>query len=260
MKSRIRWCVILAAVAVFVALGSRLNAEAPKVSAFAPAKDLESQVSKYLDRMDEGVKTEEEYRDAEGRIAKDANTMVLIALALGLHDQENQYQAAAPAMIKAAQDLGKAKSYAAAKAGVEALKKAAESKEGDASKLKWEKLASLPELMKQVPLVNNRLKRNSRTEKSFKTKSKDNAGDSAVLAVIAQGSMADTSAAKDDGQVKKWQEFCEQMRDISASINAAVREGKFDAADKGIRALSKNCDDCHDVFSPEAKKKAAEEK
>ncbi len=147
--------------------------------------------------------TEEEYKDAETTIAKDANTLVLLALAAGLHDEPNDCKAAAPALMKAGQELAKAKTYAAAKAGVAAVKKAAESKTGDAAALKWTKVADLAELMKQVPLVNNRLKRNLRGDR-FTSKAKENAGDVAAIAVIAQGSIADTSAVKNPGDEEKW--------------------------------------------------------
>lgn len=232
---------------------------APKVSTFAPAKDLERQVEVYLQRFEEAVKDEEEYKAAEGRLAKEANTMVLIALSLGLHDQPNKYQAAAPAMIKAAQQLAEAKDYASAKAGVEAVKKAAESP-GGSTPLKWEKVASLEQLMKAVPTIDSRLRRNVRTERNFKKRAQDNAGDSAVLAVIAQGSMVDTSEAKDPAQIGQWYKFCEQMRDAAAKVNSLVHAGRFDEIKAAMKDLEKSCHDCHEVFHKEALEQVAEEK
>ena len=230
---------------------------APKVSTFAPTKDLEGQLVAYLDRLEEGVKSEDEYKDSQGKIVKEANTVILIALALGLDDEDNAYKAAASAIIKAAQELAAAKDFAGAKAGVEALKKAAESKDG-AAELKWAKVASLPELMKQVPTVNTRLKRNTRAA-AFKKKVKDNGGDSAVLAVIAQGSMADVSEAKgDEAKVKQWYELCGRMRDEAAAVNAAVHAGNRSAAEKSMKAMNKTCDDCHEIFHKEAVGKSAE--
>jgi hypothetical protein len=232
---------------------------APPVSKFAPAQDLENQMSAYRKRLEEGTENENEYKDSQGAVTKQANTVILIALALGLHDEENQYKAAAPALIKAAQELSAAREYPAAKAGVEALKKAAESKEGPTTELKWTKMASLPELMKQVPTVNTRLKRNTRTEAAFKKQKKANGGDSAVLAVIAQGSLADTAEAKGDAaKVKQWYELCAKMRDQAAQVNAAVHKGQFGAAEKSMSALNKTCDECHEIFHPAAIGKAGE--
>ena len=101
--------------------------------------------------------------------------------------------------------------------------------------------------MKAVPLVNNRLKRNVR-ETRFKKAAKDNAGDSATLAVIAQGSMADTSEAKTPEQEKQWYKFCEEMRDNAAAVNKAVRAADLAATTKAVEVLAKNCDNCHEVF------------
>ena len=256
MRAIAQCSVAVIGLAILATAGAALAAdmpEAPKVSAFAPVKDLSAQVASYLDKLDEAVKTEAEYKDTEGKVTKDANTLILIALALGLHDEENPYKEAAPGLMKAAQELAAAKDYAAAKAGVEAVRKAAEGKGGDAAQLKWTKVASLPELMKAVPLINSRLKRNLR-QTAFKRKAKDNAGDSAVLAVIAQGSMPDTSEAKNPGDAEKWYKFCLQMREASAALNKAVHDGKLDAAEAAMKNLNKSCDDCHEVFHKEAKK------
>lgn len=247
-------CAVLAGLTLATVAGAVRAAEppaAPKVSTFAPAKDLERQVEVYLERFEEAVKDQDEYQAAQGRLTKEANTMILIALGLGLHDESNKYQAAAPAIIKAAQQLAEAKDYASAKAGVEAVKRAMQS-QGGSSPLKWEKLASLEQLMKAVPTIDSRLRRNVRTERNFKKRSQDNAGDSAVLAVIAQGSMADTSEAKDTAQVAQWYKFCTQMRDAAAKVNSLVHAGKFGEIKAAMKDLEKSCHDCHEVFHKEA--------
>ncbi len=249
---------VMALAAWVVAVEAAEPPAAPKVSTFAPAKDLERQVEVYIERFEEAVKDEEEYKAAEGRLVKEANTMVLIALGLGLHDQPNKYQAAASALIKAAQQLAEAKDYASAKAAVEGVKKAAQAQSGS-SPLKWEKMASLEQLMKAVPTIDSRLRRNVRTERNFKKRVQDNAGDSAVLAVIAQGSMADTSEAKDDAQIAQWYKFCEQMRDAAAKVNSLVHAGKFDEIKAAMKDLEKSCHDCHEVFHKEALEKVGKE-
>ena len=256
-------------VAAAVAVGSGLNdaataqaAEppaAPKVSSFAPAKDIASQIVAYVARLEESVATEEDFKESEAKLAKDANTLILLALAAGLDDQENPYKAAAPAIMKAARELTQAKGYAAAKVGVAEVKKAAESTGGNPAELKWVKSASLPALMKQVPLINSRLKRNLRGRK-FKSKAKSNAGDAATLAVIAQGSMADDSEAKKTGEdVKKWYGFCTAMRDAAAALNKAIHQHDQSSAKKALGALNQSCDQCHAVFHKEAEKESDKE-
>lgn len=263
MKSTSRSILALSMVAAVVLLVATtvVPAEppaAPKVSTFAPAKDVVSQIGIYVGRLEEAVESEDAFKEAEAKVAKDSNTLILLALAAGLHDEDNKLKAAAPAIMKAAQELAKAKGFAAAKAGVAAVKKALDAADGNPAELKWVKSASLDDLMKQVPLINSRLKRNLRAEK-FKSKAKDNAGDSAALAVIAQGSLADTSETKSDEDVKKWYGLCVQMRDAAAALNKAVHDRDQAAADKALGVLNQSCDHCHEVFHKSAEKESGKE-
>ena len=214
---------------------------APKVSTFAPAEDLANQVDQYIKDLEKIVATEDEYKDSisesTNKVANDANTLVVIALALGLHDQESKYKAQAGALIKAAQQLAATKDYASAKKGVAILKEAAAGK-GDADvELKWQKVASLPELMKEVPLINTKLKRLVKGA-NFKKKAKDTAGYTAAIAAIAQGSMADISEAKDAEQVKQWYGFSAAMRDHAGAVNAAIHEADEPAAAEAMKKLA----------------------
>jgi hypothetical protein len=230
---------------------------APKVSTFAPAEDLASQVTRYIKDLDNIVATEEDYKDSisesTNKVANDANTLVVIALALGLHDQESKYKAHAGALIQAAQQLAATKDYASAKKGIAALKDAAEGK-GDANvELKWQRVASLPELMKEVPMINANLKRLVKGA-NFQKKAKDTAGYTAAIAAIAQGSMADISEAKNAEQVKQWYDFAAAMRDHAGAVNAAIHKADEPAAAKAMKKLAQSCDDCHDVFHNEKDK------
>lgn len=254
MKSTI-WLGLLVGTIMGVAWAGNLTpagpATVPKVSTFAPADDLIGRVDYFMNRLECAVQNEEEYNDSKGRIAKDSNTMIVIGLALGLHDEDNNYKAAAPAIVKAARVLAAVEDYAAAKAGVAALQEAVAGKAGGASELKWEKVASLQELMDQVPLFNTKLKRCVKPRR-FKKKAKDAAGHAAVIAVIAQGTMANASDTEKPGEVEKWHRFCEQMRDAAAAVNTAVRAGDLDATTAAMKQLGQSCDDCHAVFHEEA--------
>jgi hypothetical protein len=242
---------LLVAICTLLAVGpavSTADDEAPKVSTFAPAEDLANQADWYIKDLDKIVASEDEYKDGAEKVTKEANTLTVIALCLGLNDQDSKYKQSAGAVIKAAQDLAATRDFASAQKAVAALKAAAESKsEGT---LKWEKVASLPELMKQVPVINSKLKLNIKGSK-FESKAKDTAGYTAVMAAIAQGSMADTSATKGDDQVKQWKEFSTAMRDNAGAVNAAIHKGDAKAADKAMKKLAQSCDDCHDVFHKE---------
>ncbi len=229
---------------------SAAGGEGAKVSAFAPAEDLVSQFEAMLKDLTKAVESEAEFKDAESKIPKDVNTLIVVAQALGLHDQENKYQKNAPAIVKAGQALASSTSYADVKQGVEALAKAA-AEGGDAPALKWEKVASLEELMKAVPLINTKLKRNT-TGARFKSRAKDTAGYAAVIAAIGHASMADLSETKSPEEVEKWKKYCMEMRDAAGALNAAIRAGDEKAAADDMAKLAQSCDDCHAVFHKEA--------
>jgi hypothetical protein len=231
--------------------------EAPPVSTFAPAEDLASQVPEYLEDLEEAVESEETYNESIDKIAQRSNTLILVALALGLHDTDNPYKAAAPAMMEAAQQLAAAKDYAAAKAAVEAVKTAAAATDGDSSDLKWERVASMKELMLAVPVINTRLKGRLKSESRLKQRAEEAAGLAAVLAVIAQGSLPNCGETIAPQEVQKWYHDCIHMRDAAAAANAAIRafddgNGSFDAAKTIVEGdLNTSCEDCHTVFNPE---------
>lgn len=223
--------------------------EAPKVSTFAPAEDLVGQVEEYVKELDSALASESEFKASQEIIGKQANTLAVLALTLGLHDTDNKYKASAGALIKAAQDLAAAKDFEAAKKTLAAVKSAS----GGAAPTKWEKTAVLDQLMKQVPSVHNKLKKNTKGSK-FKSSGKASAGQSAVLAAIAQASIVDTSECKGDAQVKQWCDFCVKMRQASAEVNAAVHAKDAKTAEKAMEKLNQSCEDCHAVFKKEEKK------
>ena len=73
---------------------------APKVSTFAPVADLEAQMKKYVADLVKATASEEAYKDLpEGKISRDASTVAVLALALGLHDKPSTYKEHAGAMI-----------------------------------------------------------------------------------------------------------------------------------------------------------------
>jgi hypothetical protein len=202
-------------------------------------------------QLEESTADEAAYKESVDKIAKDSSTLAVIALALGLNDQDSKFKAHAGAIMQAAQQLAATKDLASAKKGVAALKEAVEGKAKSDVTLKWEKVASLPELMKQVPIINTKLKRNLKGN-NFKSKAKDTAGYTAVLAAIAQGAMADISAAKNPEQVKQWYDWSAKARDYAGAVNAAIHAGNESAATEAMKKMAQNCDDCHAVFHPGA--------
>lgn len=251
LKTRIVSIVLVGLVGVLAAQASAQAADAPKVSTFAPAEDLAGQAEQYIKGLEKCVESADEYKEGKEKIAKDANTLIIVALALGLHDEDSKYKAAAPAIVKAAQALAATKDLDSAKKAVADVKAAADGKGAAGGELKWEKVADLPELMKQVPVINTKLKL---TVKKLNKKAKEAAGYTAVLAAISQGTLADTSATKNADQVKQWQDFCVAARDNAGAANAAIHKGDEAEVAKTMEKLNQSCEDCHAVFKPEEKK------
>lgn len=241
----------LCVIALSLAMGAAAYAAEPKVSTYAPAEDLVAQADQYIKDLGKSVENEADYKEASEKIAKDSNTLIIIALALGLHDQDNKYQKSAGALMKAAQDVAATKDYASAKKAVDAVNEAA-AKSESAGELKWEKVASLPELMKQVPNINTKLTMKIKGA-NFKKKAKDTAGYTAVMAVIAQGTKADTSVTKGDEQVKQWQKFSDDARDCAGALNKVIHKGDQKAVDAAVKKLNQSCEACHEVFKPKTK-------
>ena len=243
---------LVAVACVLVGLAPAAQADpppAPKVSTFSPADDLARQAEYYVKELEASVANKVDYPDNREKLVKDANTLAVIALALGLHDQPNAYRAHAGALIKTAQAAAATKDYESAKKAVAAVRAAAAGKTQVKTALAWVPIASLPELMKQVPVIDTKLKRNVQGKK-FKSKAKDTAGYTAVIAAIGQASIADTSATKNPGQVKQWREFATTMRDRAGAVNAAIHRQDRAAAQAGMTTLAGSCEDCHKVFKP----------
>ncbi len=224
-----------------------LPVDAP-VSAYAPAEILLGQVEQYMTRMEEVVATPDEYKDGAVRIAHDSNTMIVIALALGLHDEDSKLKASAPAILKAAQAVAATEDYEAAKEAVGKLK-AAVTEGGKGPELKWEKVASLKELMEQVPLIHASIRR--RVSRRFEKNTEGIAGDAATVAAIAQGTLPNTDETKEPEKTEEWVKYSIQMRNAAAEVLTAAKANNEEAANAAFTKLDQSCHDCHKVFDPE---------
>ncbi len=243
------WMVVL--VTVTTTLSAANPPAPPKVSSYAPAKDIIGQVEYYQKRLAAAVSKDELKTNEQKRMAKDAHTLTVLLLAIGMHDEDNPLKASAPKLLPLSQKLAAlTKDQAAAKVAFEELSAAIRSKATGGAPLKWEKVASLHDLMEQVPNINNRL-RSSLRKRKFEKDQEKSAGYSAALAVIAQASMADLEAVTEPGQEADWYKYCIEMRDSSGEINKAIHAQEYDAATKAMKRLQKSCDDCHEAFRVE---------
>jgi hypothetical protein len=223
------------------------DAAAPKPSQYAPIQDVIAQIDAYLQQLGNDLAAEADYGDDQkSRVAKDANTLVVLAQLLANHDDKHDRKNMAASLFSAAQKLADgAGSYAQAKGAFEQVTSA--SKSGAGGEVKWDATADLSQLMKQVPIVNNRL-RSGVTGRRFERTIEQNAGLAATLSAIAQASMYDTDYCSDKEREAQWAKICAEMRDAAATVNAAVRKKDQTAATEALARLVKTCDDCHHAF------------
>ena len=224
----------------------------PSLAKVVPADDLIAQVRTFQTSMKAMLADEKTYQDEAHKLTRDAHTLAAMAMVLGLYDTDHPLKAAAPALVKAAGELARAKQYEAAKSAFISVEAslAAKADGGAAPTVKPEKVASMGQLMKQVTFVNNRLKRGLRR---LGDKTDEKARDTALLAAIAQAVTDDTHEVKHDEQRDDWDRFCGEMRDAAGELNAQIKAADKEGAERAVKRLGQSCDACHQVFRPEPK-------
>lgn len=220
---------------------------APKPSQYAPIQDIVAQIESYLQQIDADLAAEADYGDDQkSRITKDANTLIVLAQILATHDEAHDRKKSAAPLFSASQALATStEKFSDAKSALEKVNAAWKSDAG--GELKPEPAANLQQLMKQVPIVNNKL-RSGVTGRRFDRTIDQNAGLATTLAAIAQASSRDTDYCTGKDEEARWAKICAEMRDAAASINAAVRKKDQKGATAGLERLVKTCDDCHHDF------------
>jgi hypothetical protein len=219
-----------------------------KPSTYAASKDLIAQVNFYLERLTTDLEDASAYgEEQQDRVIKDANTLAVLGTALGLHDEQHDLKAGAPALTEAAKELAKnSKDHAKASEALKKAQAALEVKSGG-GKVAWEGAADLSQLMKQVPIVNNSLRQGVTGQRFARLKEKT-AQTAATLAALAEASAHDTSFVSDEADTPQWVKISREMRDSSAAIARMVRAGDQAGATKELDVLVKTCDDCHHKF------------
>ncbi len=248
----VRGAILLVCLGAFAA-GAKFAADPPappKVSSFAPADDLASQFDYYKKRIGDAVAVEAEFDEAkQARIKKDANTLAVLALHLGLHDSENPLKKSAASLLAAARALVASTDFKSASTGYADLEKALTS-EGNAAELKWGKVAGMGQLMKQVSVINASLKRGLQPTR-LKSQAKKTAGESATLAAIANALPFDTHEVKNEADLPSWYEYSAEFRDSAGALNAAIKTGQATKVSAALKRMSTSCDTCHKKFHQE---------
>ncbi|MGD9128642.1 MAG: hypothetical protein PVH19_14795, partial [Planctomycetia bacterium] len=198
----------------------------PAASTFAPARDLASQVDEYVKQLKKTTADKEDYENNKEKIVRDASILAVIALALGVHDEENEYKNVASKLVEACQKTVDSKDYDSAKAGVEAIQKAMTAKVENPPAMKWARVARLKDLMESISLVNTKLKRFTKG-KRLQLKAKKTTGYTSVIAAVAQASRDSVKETIAPNLDKEWRMHCDQMRNAAAKTNKAILTGEI---------------------------------
>jgi hypothetical protein len=221
-----------------------------------PVADLDAQVDYYISEFDKSLEDLAASRDFASDstvLARDANTLILVALAAGMSEEAGKYKAAAPEIIKAAQAVAAAKDLATAKTAVADVKAALTKKSTE--KLEWKKVAQVGPTMKlAVPRINTGMTRYLRTEALLKRGIPNIAGATATLAAISQGLMPDYDETIKPDNKDEWVKFSQEFRDAALKANAAVHgfekgDVTFNAFKEAIATMKESCEHCHAVFT-----------
>jgi len=221
-----------------------------------PAADLDFQVDFYITEFDkslEDLAASKDFAADSTVLARDANALILVALAAGMSEEAGKYKAAAPEIIKAAQAVTDAKDLPAAKAAVAGVKAALTKKSTE--KLEWKKVAKVEPTMKlAVPRINTGMTRYLRTEALLKRGIPNIAGATAALAAISQGLMPDYDETIKPDNKEDWVKFSTEFRDAALKANAALHgfnkgDVTFDAFKAAMATMKESCEHCHAVFT-----------
>lgn len=221
------------------------------ISQYASAEQLTAQVQEFVAGIEECLVDEPTFVETDNRVRKDAHTIAVLALALALHDEDHALKGSAASLLAASRALASAKDFAAAQESYAQVKQAA-SGSGDATGAPdgWSKVASQGQLMKQVAIVNNKMRRAVRSSR-FEREADENAEFAAVLAVIAQATYYDTHEVKDPNQIGAWRDLAVSMRESAGDLRAAFTARDQQAAQDALKHMQTSCDRCHEVFRVE---------
>jgi cytochrome c556 len=235
--------------AAILGVAASLHSQTPPVVKVAPHADLLGQVDFFIGRVEESLADPAAFDLAkQARTLKDANTLAVLALVLSQSDADFPEKSSMPALLKSAQSLASVGSDAAkAKTALTEIQAARAGKSPSDQSVKWERVASLPALMKQVPLIHAGLKRGVAPARLKKT-TEQSAGQAAALAAIAQASLFDDEYAKNPEDAAAWKKFCAEMRDAAGEVNSAVHAGDQTRVDAGMKSMLESCEACHAKF------------
>ena len=221
-----------------------------KISSFAPTKDTIAQVKAFMKAIGKDLSDKEDFgEDQHNRINLNGQTVAVLALTLGMHDEKNDVKSNAGEVFDAAIELAdNAESFDDAMASFQKLEKALEVKDLSKRKLSWDESVDIAALMKQVPIVNKSVRRGVDDERRFERTAKKTAQKVVTLAAIAHVSMMNTDYCSDEDDEKEWKKICADMRDACTDVYKALMAKDQKKAQAGNDRVVETCDACHHKF------------
>ena len=234
-----------------------------------PVEDLTTQIDEYITKMGEALELLDgspRYASDASDIVRDSNALALVAHAVGLAEADSEYKKSAPQIVASAQNLAAAKNLEEGQKSYAALKESLAGV-GRGQSLAWsDKVASLTAAMKALPNLSSTVKRVTDTPRKLNTildrRSQQIFGQTAAMAVIAQGAIPNVAETPKPDAVAEWKKYCEEFRDAAIKVNAVTRQHAKDRAEEkdpdyaifnnAFKAMSESCDNCHKVFYPQA--------
>ena len=219
--------------------------------------DMESQFEKFFSKLDrdlEDLSLGGDFQDASGNLMRDANVLVLLAMAIGQSDESGTIKPAAALMVRDGKAILAAADSDSAAAAVKAMQ--ADLNGSSADPVVWENAVQLSPLMaKVVPSLTTEIKRLSKNEKTLLRAGNIDkvAGDAAALAVVAAGSRLSVSETAAPTQGTLWKEYCADFCAASLKVNEAAHAmangGTFADYSAALKELEGTCSVCHEKFS-----------
>ena len=241
--------LVLGFVAAICQAGYLTAIEDAKTSTWAPSGSLEEQVDTSLAELKKGLAKQEDYNLAkQAKVKKEANLLVVVLMALGQHDEKNRFQASAPALVDSAEMLVQGfNDYAKAQAALTTLEQGIQNGANGGKPLKWEKRYKLGLLMKQVTMLQAKLRRGLRGDR-FEKDAQANARYAATLAAIAEATRVDTHEVKKEQDLPTWNKLATEWRDLAGEVGRSIQAKDQKAAEEALKRMTQSCSDCHSAF------------
>ena len=236
---------LLALIAVSTVFADETT-ESTAVSSFAPKKDLLQQFDFFVDRIKKATKNEKSYTEKKrDQVRLDAHSISVLAQCMSHHDSEFAEKKTATSILAISRQLAEhSGDISKTQELLAALESPTETKGVEAN---WEPVVELSDLMQQVPVIHNNLKRGINSRR-FSRSIEKTAGLATSLATLAHVSMLDDSYCSDEEEKSQWDAICIEMRDLSAKINVAVHNKDQDQAKSLNEKLHAACNSCHEKF------------